>query len=178
MTGKADFKGPRLNTILKYKGVFSWKILKRFIRSWFESNNFIFFEKKYKEKPGQYGVELEVTLVGEKKIDGFYKHTVTLDLHIWDSVPVEVIKDGQKNMMDDGRIKLDFDGAVTWDYEGQFEGSTFFKKLESFLTKHVINEDIDSIHWDSLYYEVNRFKNEVENLLNMETSTLESPYHG
>lgn len=177
MTDKADNAEVHAHTYLKYKGVYSWKDLMRFMRKWVEGNHYMFVEKKYKEKPGNYGVEIEWGADSEKKVDGFYRYWIKWEVRIWDQVPVEVIRDGRKVVMDDGRIRIMLNTVVDTDYEGNFEKSSFHKKLEAFLMKHVIQEDINAIHWDGLYYEMNRFKNEIEAHLKMETATVGSPYH-
>ncbi len=177
MTSKDDNKDAHAHSYLKYRGTYNWKDLMRFMRKWVDGNHYTFFEKKYKEKPGNYGIEIDWSVEAEKKVDGFYKYWIKFDLKIWDQMPVEVIKDGKKVQMDDGRIRILFNSVVDSDYEGNFENSPFQKKLEKFLLKHVIKEDESAIHWDGLYYEMNRFKNEVEAHLKMETATVGSPYH-
>jgi hypothetical protein len=165
------------HTYLKYKGVYNWKALMKFMRGWAESNNYTFFEKKFKEKPGNYGVEIEWAVDTEKKIDGFYRYMIKWEYRAWDQVPVEVIKDGKKVMMDDGRIRIMINTIVELDYEGHFEKTEFLNKLYEFLRDKIIVEEVNSIHWDGLYYEMNRFKNEIEAHLKMETATIGSPYH-
>ena len=165
------------HTYLKYKGVYNWRSLMKLMRGWVEANHYGFFEIEHRERPANYGVDIRWRVNNEKKIDGFFKYWIIWEVRIWDQVPVEVIKDGKKVQMDDGRIRIMLTTRVDLDYEENFEGSAFLKKLESFLADHILQEEVNAIHWDGLYYEMNRFKNEIETHLNMETATIGSPYH-
>lgn len=178
MTWKFSNKDALVHTYLKYKGTYNWKEILRFMRKWVEKNGYSFFDKKYKEKPGQYGMDIEWKGECEKKVDGYFKYYLKWEFRSWDQVPIEVIKDGRKVMMDEGRIRIVFDAQFTFDYEGQFTDTTVLHKLQDFLLFRVYGEEVWAIHWDGLYYEMNRFKNEVEAKLKMETATEGSPYHG
>ena len=166
------------HTYLKYKGVYNWKEIFRFMKKWFDTNQYSFFDKKYKEKPGQYGMDIEWKIEGEKKIDGYLKYFIKVEFRSWDQTPIEIIKDGRKVLMDEGRVRIIFNSAFDWDYEKQFEGSGTLSKMQNFLYNQVYGEELWAIHWDGLYYEMNRFKNEVEAHLKMDTATEGSPYHG
>lgn len=172
-----DNSKSHIHTWLKYKGTFNWRSLMKFMRAWCDANHYVYYELFYKEKPGNYGTEIRWYAKIEKKIDGFYRHFITWQVRIWDNEQIEVIKDGKKVIMDSGRIRIYFNTIVELDYEGHFEKSSFHKKLESFLRDHILVEEVNAIHWDGLYYEMMRFKNEVEAQLNMETATVGSPYH-
>lgn len=175
---KIDNMDAMLHTYLKFKGVYDWVGLTRFMRGWLEKNHYTFYEVKFKDKPCSYGREFEWGCEGDKKIDGFYQYWMKYFVHTWDQSPVEVIKDGQKKMMAQGRMIIRFNSVVVLDYEKNFENTSFHKKMLDFLAEHVVKEDAESGHWDSLYYELNRFKNEVEAYLGMETATVGSAYHG
>ena len=167
------------HTYLKYKGVYNWKEILRFMRKWVEKNGYAYFDKKYKEKPGQYGTDIEWKAEAEKKVDGYFKYYHKWEFRAWDQVPIEIIKDGKKVIMDEGRIRIVFNSTFKFDYEGQFDDrGVFIKKMEVFLFTQVSGEEKWAIHWDGLYYEMQRFKNEVESHLKMETATEGSPYHG
>ncbi|MBR9690396.1 hypothetical protein GOV08_01805 [Candidatus Woesearchaeota archaeon] len=179
MTRLDKFKDDaQLHTYLKYKGFFDWKSLMKFMRGWIEGNHYTFMETEYKEKPDQYGIEIEWRTTNNKKIDGLYQYYIKWYLRVWDLDDVEVEENGKKVKKNQGRIRIEFDAMLEVDYEGQFESRNFFKKMEKFLADHIIKEDIESGHADALYYELNRFKNEVEAHLKMETATEGSLYHG
>lgn len=178
MTKTIDNQEAKLHSYLKYKGIYDCQGLFRFMRGWMEKNHYTFFETKYKDKPSAQGREYEWGCKGDKKVDGYYQYWIEWFLHIWDQNPVEIIKDGQKKTMAEGRIMIRFNSIVVLDYEKQFESRSFHNKMQEFLYDHVIREDAETGHWDSLYYELNRFKNEVEAFLNMETAVIGSPYHG
>ncbi len=151
--------------IIRFRGIFSWRGLYQFMREWFERNNYNFNEKKYKHK----GDEVEVEMLGEKKIDAMYKEYVTIAIHIWDLKEVEVEEEGKKVKKNYGKFELTIDGSIEVDYSGRFSEpkSKLGKKLGEWWFK-ITKKDFEIKVADPFYYELYNLHEKLKKYLKME----------
>ncbi len=151
---------------LKYKGVWDMKKVYQAMQAWFSSRGYRFMEEMYKEKPP----ETEIKWAAKRLIDDYYLYHISLKFHIWDMENVEVVKDGKKKVLQQGRMKITFSAKVVTDYSGRWEASVFKKWLEKVYNKAIIRRDIEFKHMDNLYYVLYGLHEHTKQLLGMETS--------
>jgi hypothetical protein len=163
--------GPEgLHTIIKFIGIFDFEGLLRMIRRWYLDYQYEFKDKTYKSKvPNPLGLEEEIYWEGQKKINWYVQTWIFVDIHTWDCKDVEVIKDGKKTKMMQGRIKIVLDFAIVTDYSNRFD-SPFLLDLEKFYQKYIIHHYMDNIYEDQLYYHMFRLQTEIKKFLNMSTA--------
>jgi hypothetical protein len=154
--------------IIKYKGVFDYSGIYRVIISWIKKKNFEFHEKKHKEKPYHVGPEIEITWWAARRISGSIQLRIDMFIHLYDAVKTEVIVNGHKKQMINGRIQIDIWGKVIFDYSGQFEDSTFFKQIELFLTSKIMRKEILFKYIDPFDYELYDLEVMIRKFLDME----------
>lgn len=151
----------------KYKGDFDFRALINFIKDWYENKQYTFSESKYKEKPSDHGLEIEMDVKGTKKVDEYVRHSIMVAIHVWDMNSKEVTVDNHKKMINTGRLQITFEYKVETDWQGQYKDTESKRKFKNFFDKKIINMDLGVIHDDALYYEMQRFMNDVKAKLGM-----------
>jgi len=160
--------------IVRFKGIFDYESLYRMMQDWMRNRHYEFHEKKYKEKPYEIGPETEVTWWAERKLTNYIMYRVDIFIHMYDSEKVEVVKEGKKKLMWNTRMSIDIWGSVRTDYSGEFEQSSFFKKIEKFLNDRVLHKEILLKYLDSFDYELYDLETDIKKVLGMEAK--ESAY--
>src|SRR3989344_8500881 len=127
----SDTKAGKLPQVAKirYRGLFDFEGLFRLMRGWFEAREYEFFEKRYKHKSKPEGAELEINFEAYRDINEYARNYIRLYFHLWEAEEVEVVKDGKKKKMWNARMYVEFPGFVELDYEDQWEGTPFLRKL-------------------------------------------------
>lgn len=132
---------PPLN--IKYKGTFHWDNILIELRKWFKSNYFRFIEAKHKYRPDEKEIELNATI---KKTE-YARYNITLQIFVLDQKEVEVIKEGEKDLMDEGRLIVTINAEYILDWQKKFTG-TFYERLQKFYHQHIIKKRIKQ-QWES-----------------------------
>jgi len=127
-----------LKTKLKHRGNFDFKGLYEFCFDWFEDNNYHISEKKYTEKIGPEGKQIEITWTAEKKVTDYFKYSITLDWRITRMKEVEVEQDGKKIPMNKGEVKIAFRADLVKDYEERWEDRPLWKFMRGVYDKYII----------------------------------------
>ncbi len=151
---------------IRFKGVFDWKGLYRFMRAWYDENRYLFDEKRYKHK----GDEVEVELTGKRKIDQMYRFQVFMSIHIWELRDVEVEENGRKVKKNHGRFELTINGKIEVDYSGRFSEGKWSKMIGK-LWFRVVKNDFDSNVADVFYYDLYKLHRDLKSYLNMTMDT-------
>ena len=136
---------------VKFRGTFSYSDLLQAVRGWFGDNYYRFDEPTHKWKSGGEGVEAEIKMKGARKMNEYVKYHVEVWVRIWDMKEVEVIKDGQKMVLNDGKVAIETTGKVEFDWANRFQGSKFLQNLQDFFHKFIIRQDISDKWEDGLF---------------------------
>ena len=154
--------------IIRYKGLFDFDGLYYLMVQWLKQRRYWFHEIDYKHKvPTPYGAEQEIKWEAEKKINDYMKYRIGIFLHTWDQTEVEVIKDGEKKTLTSARIEITFDGTIEIDYEKRMSKSRVWAAIADVYYKYFLKEDIESIHYDTMYYRLQRLHSMVKKFLDM-----------
>ncbi len=161
--------------MVKYRGIFDFPKLLKLIHTWGTAQRFEMHEKRYKHKvPDARGAEQEVTLLGWRKIDAYLKFWISVDVKGEYLKDVDVIKDGKKKKLTQGKVRVMFNGYLELDYQNRFESSKFLVGLRDFYHKFVVRQKIQNVWEDTLYYRLYKLNKEVRVHLDMEGKSLAS----
>lgn len=143
---------------IRYKGVFSFEELLSFFRSWLKDNNFFILEPKYKYRPK----EQEVKLTGILKRNEYVMYTVEVTLKTEDVQDIELVKEGKKLNMQEGKLSIIFEGRMELDWQKRFQGNKLLIALQDFFHKYIIKKKIEEEWMDWFDKRFRQFRNEVE----------------
>lgn len=140
-------------TYVKWRGLFNYSELLQAIKSWFKSYDYHFEEPTHKWKTGD-GYEAEIKFKGNRKVNEYVKYYLEVFLRTWDMKEVEVVKDGQKFKMYDGKVAIEISGKVEFDWQKRFGGNKFLQHLQDFFHKFIIRQDINEKWEDELLFKM------------------------
>ncbi len=144
-----DTKLPQMT--LRYSGIFDWDGLYAAIIDWAKLYSYKWTEKAYKHKvPSPAGAEEEIEWILETKATEYLKYHITIAVHTWDMIDVDVEINGKKRTLTSARVYVIIDSRLEWDWQNNFGATSFLKKLREkyfFISGSVY-------HWDTLYYRV------------------------
>ena len=155
--------------MIKYRGIFDYPGLLRVIYNWGTRQGFEVHEKKSKHKvPDARGAEQEQTILGWRKVDAYEKDWFVVDTRSEYLKDVDVIVDGKKKRLTQGKIRIRFSGYVELDYNNRFETSKFMEGVRDFYHKFIIRPHIQNVYEDRLYYRIYKLNKKVKEHLEME----------
>jgi hypothetical protein len=161
-----------LPAMLKYRGIFDFEGMLKLVYDWLIHEDYEVHERKYKHKiPDPRGAEQEITIAGWRRVNGYVKFHVEVDIHTYDQKDVDVIKEGVKKRLVQARIKMTFTPTVELDYTKRFAGNSFLQTLQDFYHKYIIRQEIQNYWEDELYYRTYKLHRLVKEWLDMETKT-------
>ncbi len=142
---------------LQYEGLFDVNELYLTFDRWFREKQYDKREVKNVEFVKPEGKFVEVWLMPWKKITDYAKIEIKITLVMENLKEVEVEKDGHKIKMNQGTIKMVFDGYLTTDYENKWEGKPTYVFMRTLFDKFVykgytasfkaqVSEDLNHLH--------------------------------
>jgi len=167
MTFPMRFGNHGFQRIIRYKGVFDFDGVYKYIVKWIKNNDYDFYEKKVWDYPPYKVYKLE----GRKKISYMTMFLLFVEIWVWEDKPVEIVRDGKVKHLTEARMKILFDGGYTFDYDGDFEKSPGLKKIEKFLLFKIMFHDMFLKWYDFMDYFVHSFVADVKDYLEMETAS-------
>lgn len=162
---KRIFKPARI----RYKGLVDFDSLYKMMHGWFGGREYDFIEKRFKRKARSEGDEFEINWEAWREINTFMQNWITVYFHVWEYKEIEVIKDGKKKKIGRCRMLIDFKFWIELDYENHWEDTRLKRAMRDFYVKFVIRHDLSDVHWDKLWYNVNKLQQETKKHLGMES---------
>lgn len=132
---------------IKHKGNFDFDKICQDIKNWLEDNHYDFHAPKHKHKVD----EEEIKFFGERKVTGYIKFYLTIEMRIWEFKEVEVIKDGKKVKTNYGRVAINFIPSYKLDYENRFRGAKWLQAVQDFYHKYIIKRKLEDYWEDELF---------------------------
>jgi hypothetical protein len=155
--------------LIKFKGLYDYTGLYRFMRGWLQKNMYEVQEDRYKDKYfTAFGTEIEPKWSAIRRINEYIMYSVKVEFHLWDAKDVEVVENGEKKVMTTGRMTISLSAEVILDYAKIFDEKK--GKFVAFLGdayKKLRWREIDATYVQGLEDEVNIFQKEIQNYLNM-----------
>ena len=141
---------PQFPIFIKHKGYFSFSKLMQDIKEWYDDNYYEFHVTKHKHKAS----EEEIGCHGERKVTGYIKFKIAIDMRVWEFKEVEVVQDGKTVKKNYGRVALTVTPGYTLDYEKRFGGSKFLQALQDFYHNYIIKRKIEDYWEDEMYMQM------------------------
>ncbi|MFA6888458.1 MAG: hypothetical protein WC254_03100 [Candidatus Woesearchaeota archaeon] len=151
-----------LHEVIRYKGVFDLQELYQIIHDWLLMRGFEVHESKYKSitlPTG--GKERSFDWACEKKGNEFVMITMNIHFQFQDVHPIEVMKDGEKKILNKGLMLIRVTQDVLCDFSERYAYSKFHKTLLNFMVNFFWSKKIET-YWE----DKTRFKSyELINLI-------------
>jgi hypothetical protein len=160
--------GPLFNLRVKYRGVYDLDGLYKFMSGWLRKRRYEFHETLYKNKPP----EVEIRWRAERKKTGYIMEILTVYFHMWGEYDVEVVQNGKKKKMANARMIITLDGNIVAPHPDIFEqprwtANNVERRLLRIFNNWFMKNELNSIYWDTLYYEMNQFQGAIKDYLGM-----------
>jgi hypothetical protein len=155
---------------IRYKGVYDMRGLLGLVYRWYTDNQYEYHEKLYKDKiETAFGNEVEIKMVGQRKITEYYMYEVIVEIHNWESKDIMIKVNSKEVPMMQGRIEIKISGKLITDWQNKFEAGTIWEKAQTFLEKVVLKQDINLKYVDPIERGVHAFAAEIKTFLKMDT---------
>jgi len=138
-------KRPEADLYIYKSGVFDFNSVYKVIRSWYAKHRFTPFEKVHKSKPSKYiGREIIDEWLGTRKVTGYIRYNIYVEIKAWDVVDVEVPVGKKKVKKQKARIRVRVWSEIETDYEGRFSENRFLEKVRAFYEKYIIKKELET----------------------------------
>ncbi len=139
---------------LRYSGLFDFDGMYAAIIDWAKNYGYLWLEKSYKHKVlGPSGAEMEFEWEMTKNVTEYISYKITLTVHTWDTMEVEVDVDGKKKKLTNSRLYIVMEGKLETDWQKKFAKSKFAQRLGRWYEK-VFGPNLEGIYADQLYYRI------------------------
>lgn len=142
------------SNMIRFRGIFSFSDVMKAIKKWLVDRDYEFNEPTHKWKVPAEGVEAEIKITGDRKLNEYVKYWITVGVKTWDMRDVEVVKDGQKMKLQEGKIAIEVGGKYDLDWQKRFGGSKFLQGLQDFMHKFILKQDIGQKWEDDLFFQM------------------------
>jgi len=148
-----------------YEGLFDLAELYRLIDSWFYEKGWDKYEHINQEQITPSGRQIRLILEPWKNITDYFKIIIKIKAHFIDIKDVEVEKEDQRIKINQGEIKIIFDGYVLSDRRGLWSSKPLWWFLSIIFNKYIFKEHYNKAErWllsdlDDLYQKIKSFLN-------------------
>lgn len=161
--------GSLYTTRIKFRGLYDLDGLYSFMANWLRQRRYEIQETLYKAKPP----ELEIVWRGERKITGFVMEALTINYHSWGEYDLDVMVNGKKKKMTNARMILTLSGEIRAPYEDIFgrprwTANAVERHLLDLFRNWFMRRELESVYWDTLYYEMYKFNGAIKDFLKYE----------
>ena len=169
---KANILGPHDDFMfIKKKGIIDLEQLYADVFQWFKNRKFETHDKDHKTKALKpTGREEEIVISGFRNEDDFIRWWITVRFDIWDSIPVEVLKNGKQQTMYRCRLRVQIAPQMEFDYETKWDKNVLMRGLRQFYKDTIIKRKYQT--------EGDKFEYEVANLQDLIKRTIGVEAHG
>jgi len=136
-------RGLRLNRV----GLYDINRLYKGLKEWFSDHEYDYFEKKDVIKMKRKGVEVNFVGVGERKVDGYVKFVINVEIL---TTHMEKVRFEGKTI-DRGRIEVIVKTDMILDYKNEYSNSKFGKFLLGIYNRYVIRFKLDDFYGAKAY---------------------------
>ncbi|MFH1683138.1 MAG: hypothetical protein ABIA37_05060 [Candidatus Woesearchaeota archaeon] len=150
---------------LGYEGLFDLPELYRLIDSWFYEKGWDKYEHVNQEQVTSSGRQIRIVLEPWKSMSDYYKIIIRIKFHAMDVTDVEIEKDKQKVKLNQGELRMVFDGYVVSDRQGKWHDKPVLWFLSTIFRKYFFKDYQDKAErWllsdlDDLYQKIKSFLN-------------------
>lgn len=140
--------------LIRHRGFFNFAELQRAMRQWFIDEEFNMVDiPGYQQKfATPVGVEHEYKIKAYKNVTEYVRFHFNVFVRVYDLRDIEIIRDGKKVKLQDGKIMIRVTPTLEFDWQKRFGGSKFIKALDEFLRKYVLRYKIAD-YWEDMIAE-------------------------
>ena len=148
-----------------YEGLFNASEVYKLVDGWFYEKGWDKNEFMNQELVTPTGRQIKIILEPWKTITDYFKLVMRVKIHMNDVKDVEIEKDGQKIKVNQGEIRMIFDGYVLSDRQGIWNSKPIWWFLSILSNKYLFRENYGRAErWilsdvDDLYQKVKSFLN-------------------
>jgi len=154
---------------IKYRGIYDLDALYKFMANWLRQRRYRVYETLYKAR----GQELEIKIRGEREKSGFVMEVLTIDYISYGEYDIDVVINGKKKKMANARMLIKISGDILAPYSDIFGRSRWThnameRRLLNLFRNWFMKRELESVYWDTLYYEMQKFQGAIKDVLKME----------
>lgn len=127
MVKRKDSVGETLGEI-RYSGEFDYEKVYLTIYNWLKRKRYE-VQETYKHKMTPKGAEVELSFKGGKKVTEFRKNKIEVEFKGWNITEQEVVKEGKKQKLNKGRLKITLSWTLQMDYNSKYDKSEFWIRV-------------------------------------------------
>ena len=154
---------------IRHKGLYDLDTIYKSIRLWLRQREYDYNEKRYKDKVGDAGNELDLEMVAELRVNGFVKFNLEIESKFYGLKEFEAELGGEKRKVNNGQYFLILKGKVTFDYQERFK-SAIAESFLKFLVNVLLKNYYDVKYVDRLYYDLYQLQTLIKAETFMETA--------
>lgn len=151
---------------LEYEGPLSVSDLFRSIQNFFQERGFDYRQDKDFEHHTPSGTQIEWQISPWKIISDYARHLVKVRILAKDLAKVDVMKDGKKIKVENGKIIIIIDGFIETDVDSRWDERPFFVFLRTVYDKFVYRMYTERFE-QRLTHDVNQLVNYIKQFLNV-----------
>ncbi len=152
---------------LNYEGIFDSQGLFDLIKSWAADKGYWVVEKMHSESLRPEGKYIELGLNPVfKKLTDYAKSVIKIQIQMSEVKTVTVDIDKRKRKLQQGKIKIVFDGILETDYEHRWEMKPMFYVLRTIWEKYVFTPFISSFE-KQIRTDLASLRDEIKSYLNL-----------
>src|SRR3989338_10622674 len=121
---------------LSYEGLFNAAELYNVISSWFYEKGWDWYERMNQEQVMPSGKQIRIILEPWKSSTDYYKLSIRIKLNMTDVTDVDVEHEGQPLRLNQGVVKITFDGFVVSDRQGKWTDKPFYWFLSYLIERY------------------------------------------
>ncbi|MBR9682911.1 hypothetical protein GOV03_00015 [Candidatus Woesearchaeota archaeon] len=125
------------HTLLSYEGLFDLAELYRLIESWFYEKGWDKHERMNQEQITAEGKQIRIVLEPFKNITDYFKLIMKIKINFNNVTDVEIEHEGQKKKLQQGEVKMVFDGYILSDRQGRWNDKPLWWFLSIIFHKYI-----------------------------------------
>lgn len=148
---------------IEREGIYDMNYLYKRMREWFDENNYIYTEKENTTNIRDKGVEVKMTMMGERKVTDYFKFEIEAKFLV---IEMEKVKVKDKTL-DKGLLRAFITCKLHFDYRHIWAKNKFSKLLRFIYNNFIVKKKIDDVYSASLKFEAEDLTNVMKDALEM-----------
>jgi hypothetical protein len=163
-------KDASLYQVIRYKGIIDIDELYKIVHDWLTSRGYQVHEHKYKKiKLPSGGTERSFDWQAFRPVTEFVMFWISVHWQFQDVVDVEVVKNGEKKMLQKARVLIRIQHSIELDWNERLAHKEWHQSIISFVQGFMYRKKIDTLWEDKLRFKCYELMNVVKEALDMMT---------
>lgn len=149
---------------IEYEGIFSFDDLYKHLKTWLQRRGYMLQESGYKELKEEIARHIKISIDAEKEASDYVKYALELSIKL-DNLK-ELRKKGEKKLLHQGKITIEFDAFLLKDFENRWNKNPVLLFFREAYDKFVIGSQMEKMERE-LKEDVYKFTNEIKSFLKL-----------